>query len=107
MPRSGISASRNTVPNIENRHIRLVGQPVMLSRTLSRMAAGRRSGETPTNNPGRCSDRVAPVAGGPKPALMPRPQPLPPPRKPPPRKQRLRLGGTWMKFITGHTACAN
>src|ERR1019366_7602621 len=27
------------VPNAENRHIRLVGQPVMLSRTPSKMAA--------------------------------------------------------------------
>jgi crotonobetainyl-CoA:carnitine CoA-transferase CaiB-like acyl-CoA transferase len=27
------------VPNTENRHIRLVGQPVMLSRTPSTMAA--------------------------------------------------------------------
>jgi formyl-CoA transferase len=27
------------VPNAENRHIRLVGQPVTLSRTPSRMAA--------------------------------------------------------------------
>ena len=27
------------LPNVENRHIRLVGQPVTLSRTPSRMAA--------------------------------------------------------------------
>jgi hypothetical protein len=104
MPRSGIPASRNTVPNIENRHNHLVGQPVMLSRKLSRMAAGRRSGETPTNNPGRCSDRVAQVACGPKPAID---AATPTSATTTETTPRLRFDGTWMKFITGHTACAN
>ena len=39
MPKSGISAFGHDVPNTENRHIRLVGQPVTLSQTPSRMAA--------------------------------------------------------------------
>ena len=37
MPRSKTHAQH--VPNEDNRHIRLVGQPVTLSRTPSRMAA--------------------------------------------------------------------
>jgi hypothetical protein len=39
MPRSGISEFAQDVPNTENRHIRLVGQPVTLSQTPSGMAA--------------------------------------------------------------------
>ena len=64
------------VPNDENRHIQLVGQPVTLSRTPSRMAARRRNS---ASRPKRCwpssvSARTrSPISGTRKGSLTERP----------------------------------